>query len=45
MDALLQYLRELNLCSMCLRIVLAMLLGGFLGFDREIQHRPAGFRT
>ena len=45
MDALLQYLRELNLCSMCLRIVLAMVLGGFLGFDREIQHRPAGFRT
>ena len=45
MDSLLQYLRELNLCSMCLRIVLAMLLGGLLGFDREVQHRPAGFRT
>lgn len=45
MDAMLAYLRELNLASMCLRVVLAMLLGGFLGFDREIQHRPAGFRT
>lgn len=45
MDAVLSYLRELNLCSMCLRIVLAMVLGGFLGLDREIQHRPAGFRT
>ena len=45
MDSLLAYLRELNLVSMCLRIVLAMIVGGFLGFDREIQHRPAGFRT
>ena len=45
MDSLLAYLRELNLASMCLRIVLAMIVGGFLGFDREIQHRPAGFRT
>ncbi len=45
MDAVLSYLRELNLCSMCLRILLAMMLGGLLGYDREIRHRPAGFRT
>lgn len=45
MDAVLPYLRELNLCSMCLRVALAMLLGGFLGLDREIKRRPAGFRT
>ena len=45
MDAVLPYLRELNLCSMCLRVVLAMLIGGFLGIDREIKGRPAGFRT
>ena len=45
MDAVLPYLRELNLCSMCLRVVLAMLLGGFLGLDREMHGRPAGFRT
>ena len=41
----LPYLRELNLCSMCLRILLAMFVGGFLGLDREQKHRPAGFRT
>ena len=45
MGAVLPYLRELNLCSMCLRVVLAMLIGGFLGLDREMQGRPAGFRT
>ena len=38
-------LRELNLGSMMLRILLAMLMGGVIGFDREQKHRPAGFRT
>ncbi len=31
--------------SMVLRIVLAMLMGGLIGFERERKHRPAGFRT
>lgn len=31
--------------SMLLRIVLAMLMGGVIGLDREKKHRPAGFRT
>ena len=38
-------LRELNLASMMLRILLAMLMGGVIGFDRELKGRPAGFRT
>jgi len=38
-------LRELNLLSMMLRILLAMLMGGVIGFDRELKGRPAGFRT
>ena len=38
-------LRELNLGSMMLRILLAMAMGGVIGFDREQKHRPAGFRT
>ena len=38
-------LRELNILSMMLRIVLAMLMGGGIGFDRERKGRPAGFRT
>ncbi len=41
----LSYLRELNMCSMMLRVVLAMLVGGILGFEREKKGRPAGFRT
>ena len=39
------YLRQLNIESMMLRILLAMLMGGVIGFDRELKHRPAGFRT
>jgi putative Mg2+ transporter-C (MgtC) family protein len=31
--------------SMVLRLVLACLLGGIIGFEREHVHRPAGFRT
>lgn len=38
-------LRELNMGSMMLRVLLAMLMGGVIGFDREQKHRPAGFRT
>lgn len=38
-------LRELTMGSMVLRIVLAMLMGGVIGFDRELKGRPAGFRT
>lgn len=40
-----EYLRQLNMVSMMLRIVLAMLMGGIIGFEREMKHRPAGFRT
>ena len=38
-------LRELNLFSMMLRVVLAMIVGGIIGFEREKKGRPAGFRT
>ena len=38
-------LRELNFASMMLRVLLAVLMGGFIGLDRERKHRPAGFRT
>ena len=39
------YLRQLNMESMMLRILLAMFMGGVIGFDRELKGRPAGFRT
>ena len=38
-------LRELNLLSLTLRILLAAVIGGFLGLDRERKGRAAGFRT
>lgn len=41
----LEYMRELNLYSMMLRIVLAMITGGIVGFEREKKGRAAGFRT
>ena len=27
------------------RLILAMIVGGLIGFEREIGNRPAGFRT
>ena len=41
----LEYLREMNVISILLRLVLAMLFGGFIGLERERKRRPAGFRT
>lgn len=38
-------LHELNFLSVLLRLLLAMLCGGILGYEREKKHRPAGFRT
>ncbi len=41
----LSYLREFNLASLAVRLLLAMAMGGLVGFERERKHRPAGFRT
>ena len=38
-------MRDLNIYSMMLRIVLAMITGGIVGFERERKGRAAGFRT
>lgn len=38
-------LYELNLLSICLRILLAMFCGGLIGLERSRKNRPAGFRT
>jgi len=40
-----EYLRDFNIVSVLLRLFLAMLMGGFIGLEREFKHRPAGFRT
>lgn len=41
----LEMLNDFNQVSVVVRIFLAMLLGGFIGIEREKSRRPAGFRT
>lgn len=38
-------LHGLNIVSIGFRMLLALVLGGILGFERERKNRPAGFRT
>jgi putative Mg2+ transporter-C (MgtC) family protein len=45
LEGALSYLRELNIWSMLLRLVLAVTMGGLIGFERETKRRAAGFRT
>lgn len=48
MDALrnvIDYLREFNLVTVCLRMILACVLGGLLGLNRERNRQAAGLRT
>ena len=37
--------REVTYLAVALRIVMAVILGGIIGMEREIKHRPAGLRT
>jgi putative Mg2+ transporter-C (MgtC) family protein len=34
-----------NQAEMILRIIVAVILGGIIGYEREISHKPAGLRT
>lgn len=36
---------EISYWEIALRLILAVLLGGLVGFERESHNRPAGFRT
>lgn len=45
MVAELDFLRELNMTSITLRLALAMLSGGMIGLERGRKRRPAGCRT
>ena len=38
-------IRELTIGAIALRIVVAILLGGVIGLERELRNRPAGLRT
>lgn len=39
------YIKEINLTSIFVRILLAVAIGGALGFERGRKRHPAGFRT
>lgn len=41
----LEYLSELNIYSILLRLILAIICGGVLGIERAKKHHAAGFRT
>lgn len=41
----LDFLRELNMGSVIVRLALAMFFGGLIGIERGRKHRAAGFRT
>ena len=45
MELFMEYLRDLNPVTILLRVVLAIVVGGILGMERERKNRPAGFRT
>jgi len=45
MAKILFFLRELNIITIVLRLLLASLLGGMIGLERERRDRPAGLRT
>ena len=41
----LDFLREITTLSVMVRLIIAVLCGGFIGIEREHKRRPAGFRT
>lgn len=41
----LDYLREMNMASVLVRLTLAMIFGGMIGLERGRKRRAAGFRT
>ena len=38
-------IREITYLSIAIRIAVAVLLGGIIGFERDMKNRPAGLRT
>ena len=44
-NSIIDYLRDFNIATVAIRLVLAMLLGGTIGLERGKQGRAAGMRT
>ena len=45
MEGFMEYLRDFNLVTVTVRLLLAFIFGGVIGMDRERKGRPAGMRT
>lgn len=45
MESVVKYLEQLNFISIFLRLTMAVLFGGIIGYGRERERRPAGLRT
>ena len=45
MSAIIEFLRDLNIWTVAIRLVLATFVGGFIGLERGKQGRAAGMRT
>lgn len=45
MNRFFEYLQEFNMLSISVRLLLAVLFGGVIGFERGKKRRAAGFRT
>ncbi|MBP3401649.1 MAG: MgtC/SapB family protein [Clostridia bacterium] len=45
MEAVIAYIRDFNIVSILLRLILAMMFGGTIGLERGKQGRAAGMRT
>lgn len=40
-----EFVSELTIQEICYRIILAIIIGGMIGYERGTNNRPAGFRT
>ena len=45
MQAFIEFMHEINVWTVIIRVVLAMIMGGFIGIERFKQGRAAGMRT
>lgn len=45
MEAIIEYLRDVNIVTVAVRLALAMVFGGIIGIERGKQGRAAGMRT
>ena len=45
MPEFIEFMRELNVYTVAIRLVLALIISGLIGFERGRQGRAAGMRT